>query len=266
MTPKLRRFLDEVRPSTPYLVVDVDVVEANYRALAGGARRRADLLRRQGQPGARDPGSAGRTRQRLRRREPRPRSSWCWRPAPSPERISYGNTIKKEADIARAFARGRAPVRLRQRGRAREDRPRRTGRQRLLPHPDQRARVPTGRCRKQVRLHARHGARPAGPRRRPRRRCPGACRSTSARSRSDPTAWDAALAEAAGLFRDLEAVGVELGMVNLGGGFPTPYRSAVPDAAAYGAAIMAAVAAPFRQPAAVPDRRARPRPGRRCRA
>ena len=34
MTPKLRRFLDEVRPSTPYLVVDVDVVEANYRALA----------------------------------------------------------------------------------------------------------------------------------------------------------------------------------------------------------------------------------------
>ena len=34
MTPKLRRFLDRVRPSTPYLVVDVDVVEANYLALA----------------------------------------------------------------------------------------------------------------------------------------------------------------------------------------------------------------------------------------
>ena len=57
----------------------------------------------------------------------------------------------------------------------------------------------------------------------------------------DPAAWEAALAEAAGLFRDLEAVGIELGMVNLGGGFPTPYRTDVPDAAAYGCAIMAAV-------------------------
>ena len=33
MTPKLRLFLDEVRPATPYLVLDVDVVEANYQAL-----------------------------------------------------------------------------------------------------------------------------------------------------------------------------------------------------------------------------------------
>ena len=35
MTPKLRRFLDESRAATPYLVVDVDIVEHNYRALAG---------------------------------------------------------------------------------------------------------------------------------------------------------------------------------------------------------------------------------------
>ena len=34
MTPKLLRFLDQVRPITPYLVVDTDVVEANYLALA----------------------------------------------------------------------------------------------------------------------------------------------------------------------------------------------------------------------------------------
>ncbi len=61
----------------------------------------------------------------------------------------------------------------------------------------------------------------------------------------NPAAWEAALAEAAGLFRDLEAVGIELGMVNLGGGFPTPYRTAVPDAAAYGCEIMAAVRRQF---------------------
>src|SRR3954451_12060133 len=34
MTPKLRRFLDEARPATPCLVLDVDVVERNYLALA----------------------------------------------------------------------------------------------------------------------------------------------------------------------------------------------------------------------------------------
>jgi len=34
MTPKLRRFPDEVRPATPCLVLDVDVVELNYLALA----------------------------------------------------------------------------------------------------------------------------------------------------------------------------------------------------------------------------------------
>jgi hypothetical protein len=34
MTRKLRRFLDQVRPETPYLVVDVDLVEANYRTFA----------------------------------------------------------------------------------------------------------------------------------------------------------------------------------------------------------------------------------------
>jgi ornithine decarboxylase len=58
---------------------------------------------------------------------------------------------------------------------------------------------------------------------------------------TNPAAWETALVEAAELFRDLEAVGIELGMVNLGGGFPTPYRTGVPDAAAYGAEIMAAV-------------------------
>ena len=57
----------------------------------------------------------------------------------------------------------------------------------------------------------------------------------------DPGQWDAALAQCAVLFRDLDAVGIELGMVNLGGGFPTPYQTDVPDPAAYGEAILASV-------------------------
>ena len=82
-----------------------------------------------------------------------------------PSRISYGNTIKKEADIAARLRAGRPPVRLRQRGRAGQDRPRRAGRRVFC-------RILTTRrgCRlaavAQVRLHARHGARAADPRRR----------------------------------------------------------------------------------------------------
>jgi ornithine decarboxylase len=49
----------------------------------------------------------------------------------------------------------------------------------------------------------------------------------------DPTRWDAALAETAQLFRELESHGIELRMVNLGGGFPARYRKRVPSVAKY---------------------------------
>ena len=123
MTPKLRRFLDQVRPSTPYLVVDVDVVEANYPALAEAldgvrifyavkANPAPEILARLAALGSSfDVASPAEVAMALAA-------------GADPSRISYGNTIKKEADIARAFAHGRAAVRLRQRGRAREDRPR----------------------------------------------------------------------------------------------------------------------------------------------
>ncbi|MFM9577836.1 ornithine decarboxylase, partial [Streptomyces turgidiscabies] len=53
----------------------------------------------------------------------------------------------------------------------------------------------------------------------------------------DPTQWDGALASATRLFRELEIDGIELGMVNLGGGFPTRYLKDVPTAMEYGQAI-----------------------------
>jgi ornithine decarboxylase len=50
-------------------------------------------------------------------------------------------------------------------------------------------------------------------------------------------AWDGALASAAQIFAEMAERGVELGMVNMGGGFPTRYLKDVPSAEAYGAAI-----------------------------
>ena len=105
MTPKLRRFLDRVRPSTPYLVVDVDVVEANYLALAAALDGVEIFYAVKANPA---PEILGRLA-----------SLGCSFDVASPaevamalaagvdaSRISYGNTIKKEADIASAYAQG----------------------------------------------------------------------------------------------------------------------------------------------------------------
>jgi ornithine decarboxylase len=57
----------------------------------------------------------------------------------------------------------------------------------------------------------------------------------------NPHAWDRALASAAAVFRDCGERGMNLSMVNLGGGFPTKYLKNVPTVKAYGAAIFRAL-------------------------
>ena len=69
MTPKIARFLAEQQPATPCLVLDVDRVEENFRALAARAAAGAHLLRGEGQSGRAGAGAAGRPRLQLRRGE-----------------------------------------------------------------------------------------------------------------------------------------------------------------------------------------------------
>jgi ornithine decarboxylase len=57
----------------------------------------------------------------------------------------------------------------------------------------------------------------------------------------NPRSWDAALKASAGIFRDLAERGINLQMVNLGGGFPTKYLKDVPAVKAYGQAIFRAL-------------------------
>jgi ornithine decarboxylase len=54
-------------------------------------------------------------------------------------------------------------------------------------------------------------------------------------------AWDRALASAAAVFRACGERGIELAMVNLGGGFPTKYLKNVPSVKTYGSAIFKAL-------------------------
>ena len=95
MTPKLRRFLDEARPATPCLVLDVDVVERNYLALtralpdvaifyAVKANPAPAILERLVRLGSSfDVASPGEIREECALAAGAP-----------PERISFGNTIK----------------------------------------------------------------------------------------------------------------------------------------------------------------------------
>jgi ornithine decarboxylase len=57
----------------------------------------------------------------------------------------------------------------------------------------------------------------------------------------NPHAWDRALASAAAVFRDCGDRGMTLSMVNLGGGFPTRHLKNVPTVKTYGATIFRAL-------------------------
>jgi ornithine decarboxylase len=57
----------------------------------------------------------------------------------------------------------------------------------------------------------------------------------------DVTQWDLAIATTAQLFQELSAAGIKLQMVNMGGGFPGQYRSAVPDVNSYAEMIQASL-------------------------
>jgi ornithine decarboxylase len=60
-----------------------------------------------------------------------------------------------------------------------------------------------------------------------------------------PRTYELAVTQVAALFNDLKAQGLELKMLNLGGGFPVRYERDVPDADAFGGRIMEAMVANF---------------------
>jgi ornithine decarboxylase len=57
----------------------------------------------------------------------------------------------------------------------------------------------------------------------------------------DVEQWDIAIAITAGLFQDLAAVGIELQMINLGGGFPAHYLTPVKGISSYAEAIKTSI-------------------------
>ncbi len=242
MTPKVARYLADTQPATPCLVLDVDRVEDNFRRIQAAmpaariyyavkANPAAPILERLVGLGSFFDAASF------------PEVSMCLAAGAAPEAISYGNTIKRERDIAAAFAAG---VRMfafdseAELDKLARSAPGSRVYCRILVGNDG-AEWPLSRkfgcevemARGLMLKAAELGLDPYGL----------SFHVGSQQTRTD--AYEAAIARVAMLFTDLEEAGVKLRMVNLGGGYPVRYKAEVPEIDDFGAAIMGAMATHF---------------------
>ena len=242
MTPKIARFLDVAAPATPCLVVDVDRVAENYRALRGAlplahiyyavkANPAAAVLERLVALGSSfDAASIEEI-------------EMCLQAGADPRLVSFGNTIKKTSAIARAHAHG-VPIFAFDSDEELDKLARHApGAQvycRLLVE-NKGADWPLSRKFGTTVEHARAlmiRARALGldP-------CGLSFHVGSQQIETD--AYEAAIGRVAMLFTDLARAGVDIRMVNCGGGFPVRYRDEVPAIDSFAAAIMRAMTKHF---------------------
>nr|WP_250807031.1 type III PLP-dependent enzyme [Neorhizobium tomejilense] len=238
MTDRIRQFLRTRQPASPCLVVDLDAVADNFAAFravlpesdvyyavkANPAPEVLSLL--QGLGSSFDCASVGEIEMVLHS-------------GASADRISFGNTIKKERDIARAFALG---VRLFAVDCVEEV----EKIARAAPGSNVFCRILTDGKGAEWPLSRKFGCVPD--------MAISVLRSADklgltasgvsfhvGSQMTDADAWDSAIAEARSIFDILSAEGIRLDLLNLGGGFPTRYLRDVPATAVYGDRIRAAL-------------------------
>jgi len=242
MTERIFRFFAEHKPETPCLVVDLEVVEENFRRLRGTlplariyyavkANPAREILSRLDRLGACFDAASIYEIER------------CLEIGADPARLSFGNTIKKASHIARAYALG---VRLFAFDSEAE-----------LEKLAQAAPGAKVYCRFLMTgkgadwpLSEKFGCAPSMVT--PLLRLAGA-RGLDAYGVSfhvgsqqrDLGQWDIAVETAAAIFQQLAAEGIELRMINIGGGFPARYRAEAPTIDSHGQAIMGAMTRHF---------------------
>ena len=242
MTDRIMNFLRDRRPEGPCLVVDLEVVRDNYlrfeRAMpdsrifyAVKANPAPEILALLAELGSNfDCASVQEIDMALAA-------------GATPMRISFGNTIKKERDVAAAFARG---IRLfavdceaevdkiaRQAPGARVF-------CRILCDGEgaEWALSKKFGCEPQMAIEVLEHAHRAGL------VAYGVSFHVGSQQKN-PRAWDAALASSAEIFRTLFERGIELKMVNLGGGFATRYLDEIPGEGEYGREINESIRSHF---------------------
>ncbi len=242
MTPKIARFLVEQQPATPCLVLDLDRVEANFRAI-----RRALPLAHIYYAVKANP--ARPVLERLVRLASRfdaasyEEVAACLAAGARPEAISFGNTIKKASAIRRAHDAG---VTLYAFDSAEEL-------EKLAQHaPGARVycRILVGNEGADWPLSRKFGtsvemAKALMLRAGDMGLDPYGLSFHVGSQQTTTRAYELAIGKVAMLFTDLTEAGINLRMMNLGGGFPTRYRDEVPEIDRFGDAIMAAMTAHF---------------------
>ncbi len=241
-TAKIIDFLRREKPEGPCLVLDLDVVRDNYNAFARTmpgtrifyavkANPAPEVLQLLANLGSCfDTASVQEIEMALAT-------------GVAPDRISFGNTIKKERDVAKAFALGirlyavDSEVEVEKVARA-------------APGSQVFCRILTDGAGAEWPLSRKFGCEPAmaenvlfhahtlGLQ----------AYGVSFHVGSQQTrlgAWDQAVAEAKLIFDAMQKHGITLQMVNLGGGFPTKYLKAVPGQSSYANAIHDALAKHF---------------------
>lgn len=241
-TQRILDFLKTRRPEGPCVVVDLEVVRENYhnfeKALpqsrifyAVKANPEPQILRLLASLGSNfDTASVEEIEMALEA-------------GASPDRISYGNTIKKERDIARAYALGISLYAVDCVEEVEKI-------ARVAPDARVFCRVLTDGEGAEWPLSRKFGCVPAMAVDVLRRahELGLTAYGVSFHVGSQQTnleAWDRALGDAAGVFDALAKHGIKLQMVNMGGGFPTRYLKDVPTAQAYGNAIFDALSKHF---------------------
>ncbi|WP_285293694.1 ornithine/lysine decarboxylase [Aureimonas altamirensis] len=241
-TQRITDFLATRRPSGPCLVVDLEVVRENFigfrRALPGSAIYYAvkanpapEILRLLASLGSSfDCASVAEIEMAMNA-------------GATADRISYGNTIKKERDIASAHALGVSLFAVDCVEEVEKV-------ARAAPGARVFCRVLTDGAGAEWPLSRKFGCVPAmaidvlETAHRLGLQATGVSFHVGSQQ-TDTEAWDGALADAANVFNTLAERGIVLTLVNMGGGFPTRYLKDVPTAEAYGQSIFAALSRHF---------------------
>jgi len=234
MSDRIREFLRNRREDGPCLVVDTAIVHDNYTAFARAlpdtrvfyavkANPAPEILALLAKLGSCfDTASIGEIEMVLAA-------------GATPERISFGNTIKKERDIARAYELGIRLFAVDCEAEVEKI-------ARAAPGSKVFCRILCDGEGADWPLSRKFGCVPEmAPRvleqaHRLGLRAHGISFHVGSQQ-GNPEMWDRALATTAAIFREMAERGIHLAMVNLGGGFPTRYLKDVPAVQAYGAAI-----------------------------
>src|SRR5262249_10858310 len=242
VNPKIAAFLAAERPATPCLVVDLDEVAHSYHMLRWHLPRATVFSAVKANPAPEVVGllhGLGSSFDVASRGE----IELCMTHGVSADRLSFGNTIKKERDIAYAYGEGvrlfafDSESELEKLGRAA---PGARVFCRILVECDG-AEWPLSRkfgCAPEMAVELLRKARLFGL-------DPYGVSFHVGSQQTDLGQWDRAVGRAARMFSLLAQSEIELRMVNIGGGFPARYRNGVPGVERYAAAVMTAMTKHF---------------------